>query len=104
LLFPPSLTVALSRLHRKSKHLLLLLHHHHRHREYRRSFHAASSSADLHRSTTTATRSRGFIAEMNSAPLMLRLAREVGVSEHQRRGPVDPNVLLLERESKGFIS
>ncbi|CAL5357921.1 unnamed protein product [Camellia sinensis] len=40
-------------------------------RVYRRSFHAAasSSSADLHRST--APRSRGFIAEMNSAPLML---------------------------------
>ncbi|CAL5444871.1 unnamed protein product [Camellia sinensis] len=52
---------------------LLLLHHRHRHREYRRSFHAASCSADLHRSTATAMRSRGFIAEMNYAPLMLRL-------------------------------
>ncbi|THG04974.1 hypothetical protein TEA_006517 [Camellia sinensis var. sinensis] len=82
LLFPPSLTAACPRLRRKSEHLLLLRHRHrhrhrhhyrHRHREYRRSFHAASSSADLHRSTATATRSRGFIVEMNSAPLMLRL-------------------------------
>ncbi|KAF5943868.1 hypothetical protein HYC85_017945, partial [Camellia sinensis] len=42
-------------------------------------FHAAasSSSADLRRSTATATRSRGFITEKNSAPLMLRLALEV---------------------------
>ncbi|THF98814.1 hypothetical protein TEA_001746 [Camellia sinensis var. sinensis] len=72
LLSPPSLTAALPRLRRKSEHLLL--RHRHRHREYRRSFHAASSSTDLHRSTATATRSRGFIAEMNSAPLMLRLA------------------------------
>ncbi|KAL7164532.1 hypothetical protein ACSBR2_040437 [Camellia fascicularis] len=35
---------------------------------------ASSSSADLHRSTATAARSRGFIAENNSAPLMLRFA------------------------------
>ncbi|KAF5934053.1 hypothetical protein HYC85_030224 [Camellia sinensis] len=78
LLFPPSLTTACPRLRRKSEHLLLLCHRHrhryrHRHREYRHSFHAASSSADLHRSTATAMRSRGFIVEMNSAPLMLRL-------------------------------
>ncbi|CAL5426647.1 unnamed protein product [Camellia sinensis] len=40
------------------------------------SFHAAASasSADFHRSTATTARSRGFIAENNSAPLMLRLA------------------------------
>ncbi|CAL5422990.1 unnamed protein product [Camellia sinensis] len=53
---------------------LLRHRHRHRHREYRRSFHAASCSADLHRSTATTTRFRGFIPEMNSAPLMLRLA------------------------------
>ncbi|KAI8031128.1 hypothetical protein LOK49_LG01G00211 [Camellia lanceoleosa] len=47
-----------------------------------KTFHAAasSSSADLRRSTATAARSKGFITDKNSAPLMLHLAYALSLS------------------------